>query len=182
MDRDWKFCICDFETTGIDYDKSLPIEVGCVFTNAQFDVVASYESLIMWPELQDLDGWPDWAAKAYEFHKIYFQVYKDYAKSFGEVCADIVDFNHQVNNIKENRKTILLSDNAHFEFNFMRKMFQRASIEFPFHYCAWDSSLLLETTGIGDPPSEIVDHRALADAGQLHKYIIRSLEKVKYFG
>ena len=99
MNKDWKFCICDFETTGIDYDNSLPIEVGCIFTNSQFDVVASYESMIMWPELQTLDAWPEWATKACEFHHIEFEYYKHYAKLFVEVCSDILDMDFQINNI-----------------------------------------------------------------------------------
>jgi len=181
MNSNWIFCFCDFETTGIDYDESLPIEVGCVFTNAKFDVLNTYESMIMWPKLSKVFRWPDWAEKAYEFHHITIQEYLEKAMPNDIVCDKIAQICRSVNFVKENRNVILISDNAAFEFNFMRRMFKQAKMEFPFHYCAWDTSLLLEITGVCDPPGKHVLHRALADASQLHKYVIRSLERVGYF-
>lgn len=181
MNQDFKFCICDFETTGVDFKKSLPIEVGCVFTNAQFDVLDTYHAMIMWEYYKGKDEWGAEGNIAYTYHQISIEEYQIISKPVENVCTDIIYHINNINRIKGNRKTILLSDNAAFEFNFMKMLFDEAKMEFPFHYCAWDSSLLLETIGVGDPPGDIVSHRALEDAGQLHKYIVRALDKINYF-
>lgn len=58
----------------------------------------------------------------------------------------------------------------------MAKLLDRPTQEF-FHYCGWDTSLLLEAAGVGDPYP--VPHRALADAGLLHAAIVKALDRTR---
>ena len=69
------FCICDFETTGIDTDKDMPIEIGCIFTDSNFVVKDIYSNLIFFQETRELidnnNQWKTEGAKtAFEYHRI----------------------------------------------------------------------------------------------------------------
>lgn len=176
------FCICDFETTGVDPEKDFPIEIGCIFTDSNFIVKNTMQSLIRFPEVVDkiTDGdyvrWPAEWTPAFDVHKI--DAYKIRGGFTPEsIAADLIEI---VNEIKVDKtsKCIILSDNAQFEYRFMEKIFKHTGKKFPFHYCAWDTSLLLEASGVKDP---IPVHRAFADASLLHHAVVRAMERCDFY-
>jgi len=173
-----RFCICDFETTGIA-DESLPIEVGCIFTDHDFNVLSTYESLIKWDVVESLSAnlrWPESMRRAYEIHNIEIHDIVQHGFIPSRVSSDITNICKFIQ--QDDRKVTMISDNAQFEWNYMKKLFEER--EWPFHYSCWDTTLLLETTPIGDPRN--VEHRAISDAAGLHRHIIRALEYNKYWG
>ena len=168
-----RFLILDYETTGFDAQTQFPIEIGCVLTDSEFRTLETYETFIGWPGLGSEDGhWLPEHQGAYNVHKIEWRDYIQSAVRFGDVV-------HQVKTMCQKhfqgRKTILLSDNIQFEWGFTKKLFDEAGERWPFHHCGWDSSILLETTGVGDP---IPDHRAMRDVALLQAALIRALDRV----
>ena len=182
MNKDNVFFITDFESTGVDTDLDYPIEIGIIVCDARFNIMNTYESLIKWPLLYDevisaKKEWPEEYQVAYTYHKIPAKEWVGNSVNFEQVVREIklLINKHQ----KGDRKPVIVSDNAVFETNFMKKMFDADKQDWPFHYCSHDTSLLLETTPIGDPRG--VTHRALDDAAGLYRYIIRALEYNGYW-
>lgn len=180
------FVICDFETTGINTDTDYSIEIGIILTDEKFNVLETYNKLI---KDQDMIGknnitnneycWNQKYIPAYNVHKIELKEIIENGIPPEMIRSDIMDMIHKYkHNTKD--KFILLSDNIQFEFNFMSKLFKESIHGFPFHYCGWDSSLLLEVvTDVGDPKN--VPHRALPDAFRLYKNLIRALDRTGTF-
>jgi len=194
MGKNIIFCLCDFETTGVDANIDYPIEIGCMFLDKNFNILTTYESLIKWITLNDLTEWPTRCKEAYNIHNIDIKClhYKDTR----DPCF-FVNVASKINSIcKEFKcKPIILSDCGNFEFNFMKKLFNLTNnyynfyfsdsenfvnVEFPFHYCAWDTNLLLKVTGVGDPKNR--PHRAMKDVGLIYKALILALNKIDFFG
>lgn len=185
MNRDWVFFIVDFETTGLDAREHYPIEVGGLFTDSNFMVLDKYESFIKWSDLEKeiiINGysWPPKYSGAYLVHKIDASVYTGLVKKDGvkvpspeEVATDLQYFCKEYKRGKRN--PIMVSDNAQFEHSFMKKIFESSKIDFPFHYCTWDTSMFLELSGIGDP---VGVHRAFPDASLLHNALMRARGKL----
>ena len=174
--KEWAFCICDFETTGIDTETDYPIEVGCIYTDCLFSTIGMYQDFIGWPALEaniENNTWPDFAQRAFQVHGIKAENYMKENKNFKVVAKEIYDTNAAL--LENHKKVILLSDNAQFETAFMKRLFKEAGLDWNFHFCTWDSSLLLEATPIGDP---VPDHRALRDCALLQRNIIRALQYV----
>ncbi|MFW6129736.1 MAG: exonuclease domain-containing protein [Atribacterota bacterium] len=171
------FCLCDFETTGVDpFNGDLPIEVACIFTDQNFNIITTYESLIYWPEFGKCEEWPEKYQKAFEIHKIPMKNLKE-SKNYYVVANEIRKI---CEDLGSGRKPIILSDCGCFEFNFFKVLYCHPLCnEWPFHYCSWDTSLFLEITGIGDPKN--VPHRAMKDVALLYKAIIRAADKIGYF-
>lgn len=188
MDKDWVFFIVDFETTGLDAREHYPIEVGGLFTDSNFTVLDIYKSLIRWPELcneikNNEKIWPLKYARAYDIHKINPTICTRMEKLDGVIVQmfDVVAENLKFlcNQYKRGKRNpIMVSDNAQFEHSFMKKIFESSKIDFPFHYCTWDTSMLLELSGIRDP---IPVHRAFPDASLLHNALMRAREKLDLF-
>jgi len=167
------FCICDFETTGTDPDTDYPIELGCIFTNQNFDIVGLYSDLIFNENMRMMVNWDqlgERAEEAYKIHKIPFTTVQHLGIDYRTVAERVDNLVRDLKLIYQVNKVIILSDNAQFEYRFMKKLFGKT--KFPFHYSAWDSSLYLSVSGVGDPKPV---HRALPDAFALYKNIIRSL-------
>ena len=176
------FAICDFETTGVYPDIDYPIEIGLIFTDNNFVIKHTYSSLICFDKLRtdiikNKNMWLPEHEAAYNIHKI----------PASEVVANGLDPEVLVSIIKDTCLKIkvgktpvtLLSDNSHFEYDFMRKLFgKEQDMQEYFHYTAWDSNILTDISGIGDP---IPVHRALPDCALLHQAIIRSVEKIGGF-
>ncbi len=177
LNRKNVYFIVDFETTGVDPDTDYPIEVGIVVVDGYFNIKKFYSALIKVPEtyLQDSETWKEDYMGAFNVHKITPKELQQKGKPIEVVAKEILNLAHQFTT--ENRKPILFSDNIQFEFRFMADIFAEADIkkEFPFHYCGWDSSSLLESTGIGDP---VPVHRALQDATLLYTALLRAFQKV----
>lgn len=167
------FCICDFETTGLDSEKDLPVEIGCIFTDSRFNKLEEYESFIRWPRellFETIDNETTIKREhmaAYNVHKIdYDELLK--GKTPNKVIKDLFFL---VNKHKPKfGKVILLSDNIRFEWGFMQKLFGSIKVESLFHYAGWDTNLLLEVSGIGDP---VPVHRAMSDVKLLHSALLK---------
>jgi DNA polymerase III alpha subunit (gram-positive type) len=173
------FCITDFETTGVDPEKDFPIEVGCIFTDQDFNIIDSLDILLkpyennLWFTLDA--GWKEEYIPAYNIHKITPPEILNRGISFSDAAIQIIK---KVSDIKNkigdaNLKPILLSDNAYFEMAFMKKLFKLGNFEdkFPFHYCAYDTNLsLCVFSNIVDPKCV---HRAMNDVALLYKNILK---------
>lgn len=179
LERGTVLCLCDFETSGIDPDTDVPLEVGCLWLDDELRVIGAFESLILqdrkWgPEITMGKPADSQALRAYAVHKIHPDDFKP-TVAFQEsaVCSAIAA---QTKRAQGRRgKVVLASDNAQFEFRIMRNMFLRNEIDFPFHYCAWDTSLLFEMTGETDPRPK---HRAMADVGLVYDVLLRCRDKL----
>lgn len=192
MDKDFTFFMCDFETTGFDFREDYPIEIGGMFTDSNFNVLGTYRSLIKFSGLiteitKNADQWPEKYLDAYKTHKIDASVISCEANSYEDRLMGvkpphiIAEQLYELCSIynKGKGKVIIVSDNAQFEFWFMKKIFEDANVEFPFHYSAWDSSMLLELSGIGNPKQ--LEHRAFNDAGRLYQSLVRARERLNLF-
>lgn len=164
-----KFLICDFETTGISDDAD-PIEVGIIECDEWFNIIGTYQSLIR-TDYVDNFMWKPVAIAAYGIHKISPDIIAGAPHRY-DVGLDI--YKRFRSSGKD--KPILVSDNIQFEWRFMDMLIRAASQPWPFHYCGWDSSLLLESVGINDPTPV---HRALQDAGLLHSCILSALDRTR---
>lgn len=164
--KEQRFFITDYETTGVDPSRDLPIEIGIIITDSEFNLLETYDTLIK-TEIDPLDE--SWL-KAYAVHKI-----EPSQLAFGK---DIKDVNTDLINLTKKytttRKPIMISDNIQFEWAFTQLIMGNPTKYF--HYCGWDSSLLLEATNVGDP---IAAHRALRDAGLLHAALIKAMTIIK---
>ena len=188
MNKDWVFFIVDFETTGLDAREHYPIEVGGLFTDSNFTVLDIYKSLIKWPELSveveaNRGYWPSKYAEAYKIHRINPMICTRMIKldgilvqSFKEVAADLKLFCEKYK--KGKRNPIMVSDNAQFEHSFMKKIFESSEVDFPFHYCTWDTSMFLELSGVRDP---VAVHRAFPDAALVFSALMRARGKLDLF-
>lgn len=153
--------LCDFETTGL-YEGAEPIEVAILYLNADLRVVASVDSLIFCPFHIDRD-WD-----ALRVHRITPPMLEGAPKR-EQVAETIMAATARAQEVIRSKRVILCSDNAHFETSFMRKLL---GDEWPFHYCTWDTSMLLEPLGIGDPRNP--PHRAMADVGLLYEALLKA--------
>lgn len=169
--------ICDFETTGVDsslYSQDWPIELGGLFIDMDFKIYDFFNELIYWDYLGNKD-WYDEYKPAYDVHNINYQNWIQNAYDRFTIM-DIL--NEKINNLKELDfdRFIILSDNAQFEYNFMRKIFN--GYRFPFHYSAWDLNLLFNLNNI-ERTKHI--HRALPDVLDMYSDLIKNfkIENIK---
>lgn len=169
------FFLCDFETTGVDPDIDQPIEIGGLYLDNKFNILKSYESLIVLP-----NNWYELNKTRYQdsfkYHGINYSDLKN-GKIFSAICNDILQIHAEINTYSDITKFIILSDNTQFEYRFMQNIFKGAGMKFPFHYCGWDTSLLLELLDIGDPKD--VPHRALRDSALIYRALIAAVDKLK---
>lgn len=166
--KDQRFFFIDFETTGIDMDTLYPIEVGIIVTDENFNLIESYESLII-PGLDFIDdNYEEEALPAFKVHGILPNELKENGRLEIRVVGEIINLaaKHTINGTKP----VLISDNIQFEWGCLSKLLDVTKY---FHYCGWDTSLLLEVTGVGDPKPA---HRALKDAGLLHAAVIKAVQ------
>jgi len=162
------YVIADTETTGLDYENDLPIEVGLVFCNRNWEIIDTYQAFVAWPEITGQDGWTKKQWQASIVHQIPFSEYRKLAKPTSVIVKEIMERTGQ-----PPRKPVLISDNAVFDFTFLSKIFRREGKNLfdIFHYAVWDTNLFLSETGAGDP---VPIHRALQDALLLYKAIIEA--------
>lgn len=162
------YVIVDVETTGLDYEKDLPIEVGLVFCSKNWEVIDVYQAFVEWPEIVKQTEWTEEQWQASVVHQIPFSEYKKLAKPTNVILEEI-----QFRIEQRQRKPILVSDNAVFDANFFFKIFRKENKN-PFdvfHYSVWDTNLFLNESGVGDPAPV---HRALQDALLLYKAIVEA--------
>ena len=159
------FFLCDFETTGVDYDTDVGIELGGVFLFENFTPGEYFHSLIN-PFGEDKKEWEGREKEAFAIHRIPFE----HIVRFGKRPAEVIrELEKKMQEVKQFTRTgevefIVLSDNAVFEYTFLRKLYKQAGAldRFPFHYKAWDTNLLFFLF----PEIESAEpaHRALPDA------------------
>lgn len=175
IDKKICFLLCDFETTGVDVSVDYPIELGGLFLDSKLNILNSVDTLIKLPK--------DWIKEnknkrryedSFQYHKINIE---DLELGIDYTQVSLL-LSNKLSQLKNQgfEKFILMSDNIQFEFSFMKKIYEMAGVHFPFHYCGWDTSLLLELTDIGDPKN--VPHRAFADVGLLYKHLILSVKEI----
>ena len=174
LNPNWAFCFCDFETNGIDKE-SLPIEVGCIWTDVNLVILKTYEALTKWGNIQKKDWYTPKVMGAYNIHKIQWEEYHGNGVTVECAAANISRVNQQL--LKKYDRIILISDNAKFETRHMEKMYYAQELKWDFHYCTWDSSTLLYAAGVGDPEPE---HRAFRDAALLHKAMIEAMDRTRH--
>lgn len=172
--KDSMFCILDFETTGLEPTTNYPIEIACLFTDLELNIVKLYNSLIKY-DLSILFENKQWKQEYYEAYKVhnidYDEIYSK-GKFAEQVVLELNQICYELKSEYKLSKIILLTDNAYFDFAFMRRLYTLAKQEkaFPFHYSAWDTNLLLEyITDVGDP---VPVHRAMIDVLRLYKQLI----------
>lgn len=178
----WAFCWCDYETTGVDMC-DLPIELGMIFTDHNLEIIDEFGGFIHWPVIQDhfrkqlinneelswvSDKWGD----GHKYHKIdpveYLQ--STDSKYVTHWAETIVNYTNKLKKERNLDRIILISDNAFFETTHTKLICMTCSnLEFPFHYCTWDTSYFLEILGIGDPDNS--PHRALDDVRLLLDHV-----------
>lgn len=162
------YVIIDTETTGLDYENDLPIEIGLVFCSKNWEIIDVYQAFVAWPEIIRQTGWNEKQWQASLIHQIPFSEYKKLAKPTSVIVKEII-----VKTGQPSRKPVLVSDNAVFDFIFFSRIFREEGRN-PFdifHHCIWDTNLFLNETGVGDPAPV---HRALQDALLLYKAIIEA--------
>ena len=177
--------ICDFETTGINPEVDYPIELGGLLTDRQLNVIAPFEALIKIPETCFVRYNNDilWHPKYTEAYKVH-QITPHKILQNGLQAKDVVLSLKNLIYTKtygKFRRIVILSDNAQFEYNFMKKLFKMADMEnnWFFHYSAWDTNICLDLFDfeIGDA---IPVHRALQDTFRLYRQIVRFAEKYNF--
>lgn len=167
-----KFFVINYETTGLGYELSEPIEVGIIVCDHEFALIETYQSLINlqnWRPAADFQSW----LPAFKVHGI---SPSDYAAAPEPRYVGAAINNLAVRHSKNGSRPILVSDNIQFEWHWTRKLLELEKFDWPFHYCGWDTSLFLEAAGVGDPKPA---HRALADAGLLHAAIVKALDRTR---
>jgi len=191
LDEKTLLCFCDFETTGVDHERDFPIEIACVWVNHQLEEVARLEGYIR-PRGLVFDHMPGFFTQlptarwlpehkeGHRFHKIDAATIQCYGRPASAVVKGIMEHNvRALGAAPLAERIVLLSDCAVFEHAFMRKLFDEARVPWPFHYNVWETSLLLEMTGVGDPPTEEMEHRAMADVEGLLDHVRRAYSQIK---
>ena len=83
--------IIDIETTGLDYENDLPIEVGLVFCNKDWEIIDTYQAFVAWPEITGQDGWTEKQWQASIVHRIPFSEYRKLAKPTSVIVKEIME-------------------------------------------------------------------------------------------
>ena len=173
------FMFVDFETTGVKTDSfsngSLPIEIGCIFTDHNLVIKDTYERFIWWDDFDKINMWSENSDfyEAYKIHNIEFKTIKKYGVYPHKIAEELVA------KIYDKDTFTIVSDNAYFETFFLHKIFNYSYLKFPFHYTSWDINLLLKVAGTNKIKNH--KHRALDDAANMYHRTLRSLEKLNYF-
>jgi oligoribonuclease (3'-5' exoribonuclease) len=172
-DRKDVFFIIDYETTGIGR-KDVPIEVGIIVVDSEWNELDRMESLIYSDYAISLS--PEYWGKAKEFHGIDQETIK-YKGVFASHVAKQI--HRKVKKWQPiNGSVILLSDNIQFEWRHTQWLFDLIDLEITdvFHYCGWDTSLLSLFTSFQDPSG--TEHRALSDVEGLLNELRRVSKEV----
>ena len=174
------YLISDFESTGVKVSREdVPIEVGMLLTDEEYNVLEIYYNYINPFFDQDKMSWTEYEKRAEKIHKIQFKTIVEQGLSPLKVTMKI---QNMLDTVKDkdnsyNTRFIIMSDNARFEYSCMEKLYELAGKgeEFPFHYAAWDVNILINS--IKKVPKGKGSHKALQDAFRTHKAILRALER-----
>lgn len=160
------FCFMDFETTGIDtsvYMHSLPIEIGCIFTDEKFNILERFATLIAWPEIIAQTKWDAHQMNAYNVHKIDLIDIKRFGMNpqlvkniLNQICKSLP--------VESKFRPIIISDNPYFEMAMLKFLYLQDII--PFHYSAWNTMLVLNLANVKRTKKP---HQAYKDALLLYE-------------
>ena len=188
---------CDFETTGIFDIRSnndvYPIEVGIILTDDHYNIYDTYTSYIGWDHVirkiteasnnNDDLKWPKEYQGAYKIHKIHPKDYIDKSINVLKVAHDIHSLVSSYTFNENVTKPLIISDNVQFEYRLMEYVMKdycrKYSIDWPFHYCGYDTSEFLIRSGVGDPTG--TEHSALRDAALLLKQMTIARDRINGF-
>lgn len=170
-----RFFFIDYETTGVDMEKLEPIEFGIVVTDEWLNVLATHDGLIS----HSIDVTED-KLRAFRIHGITPREANNDGENLKTVAMMFAKWAKGYT-CPKGSKPVLVSDCLQFEWQITRRILKAIEVEIEsvFHFCGWDTSLLLEASGVDDPVS--VRHRALSDAGQIHRNVVRALERIGFF-
>lgn len=182
------FAIFDTETTGIE-ESDIPIELGMLFIDEDFDLIDAISTLVKLPELEEFKHIPKiennelrglWnlhAVRAMEVHGI---TYDDVEKNGVSATVAVKMIRESINRFaKQDDRIILVSDNGWFDTHHLKKIYEAAfgkAVQFPFHYTTYDTNLLFGAHGVKDPKPV---HRALPDAMLLYNALLKALPQRK---
>lgn len=164
------FFILDYETTGITRD-DVPIELGFIITDSEWNELARDSFLIKSPEVDFMD--PEHYQIAQQIHGIpQQQVFEAPVDPF-HASTILEGYSHTFT--PKDGRLILLSDNIQFEWYHSQWILNHnnRSVTDLFHYCGWDTSILSLFTSFQDPRN--TKHRALSDVEGL----LEALRKTK---
>lgn len=167
------YVFTDFETTGLDPERyDVPIEIGMIFTDSNYNIIDVYKSVI--DSLPEHKGhWDEYEIAAFKVHNIPVSYIKNEGAQPARVVNDILKILS-----KREARYIIVSDNAVFEYGFMKKLFNMArKDEFPFYHIAFDLNILMNITDI---QKRKLKHRAFEDVCIVYKTAIRCLEKLGF--
>lgn len=172
------YLLCDFETTGVDIEKDYPIELGGIFLDTELNTFDYISSLIYdksW-DLFNSNQWKKEYEQSYKIHKITVEE----LRNNGISPISLIENLHFIKNKHSIEKLIIISDNSQFEYSFMKKLYELANAKniFPFHYCAWDTSLLFELLNIQETQPI---HRALPDVLRVYKDLCKAKNIIDYY-
>lgn len=142
-----QYCFVDLETTGLDVSKDWVIEIGTIGTDADLNILFTFESRIK--PLKKIEK----ETEAFRIHGISSSDL-ELAPGYQKVVAQIqMLFEKYFSD-----KPVLVSDCLNFEWGFLSKLF--AGQPWPFHYCGRDVGILNDFLGV----EFRLSHSALADA------------------
>jgi len=172
------YAFTDFETTGVNPLVDLPIEIGIIFTDYNFNILTSYEALIRQKKvLVRINGIPKWKPEfreAFEVHNISPEEYIKKAKPPQAVCTEIRMFCQSLSK-NPSKEIYIVSDNPYFEQTFIRKLFGQSQTPFPFHYNARGTLMITDLAGVR---SHAHTHRGLEDIKGTYMDFIEACKKL----
>lgn len=163
-----RFTFLDLETTGLDEESCVPIEIAVVVTDEQLNELGSAESLILpRPGCR-------WESAAYEMHQR--SGLAGEAARYGIYILDVAAWlTERLSEFREPDTTLhLAGSSVHFGRRFLKRYFPE--VERLFHHRHLDvSSVRMLAEAAGHPPLDgEKPHRAMAD-------VRRSLEDARHF-
>ncbi len=178
-----QYVFSDFETNGLS-DNAVPIEVGLVFCNEKLEILELYSDYIYWPHFDGRDNWDGEEASAFQYHTLSLNFLREHKDNTPEVVAKRIaklvlkhyNFTSPDGTILvSDKKPVLCSDNAIFEFKCLKRLFKEGGMNFydMFHYCVRDTGVLSDFFGVDTKGN----HTALLDAIVCRDIMLRVLSQ-----
>lgn len=175
------FCIANFHTNIGKLQPFYPIEIGCLFTDDQLNVINEMDYLIKWNHLLKNSKLNEqlWS-RSFINHNIDRHEYISTSNDPYEICKDICDLIDKTKIRTQTDQCILLSNDIVNTYKSMEELFKLTyGINFngiPFTN-AWDVSMLLIPSGIGN---SLNNKRAKENCDLVHGRLITAWEWYKF--
>jgi oligoribonuclease len=158
------FCFLDIETTGLDPNKDVILEVALVLTDSDLNELVAYHYPVKY-ELDNDDFWPDIVREMHTVSGLMEEVFKEVGPPVGTVDLNIEDDLIYWKSLQEWERLHLAGNSIHFDASFLKVHMPRAAAVF--HHRMLDISsfkLLGGTVGRELVVDNENPHRALNDA------------------